>query len=231
MAQILEKFDGIHSRLQRAEGGLRFDDLSALLALSASGEFDFDLPYRLDAQLDHVLLDEYQDTNALQHASLDRTLIELASHSEEKRSMLVVGDPKQSIYGFRQAEPRLLMGLGTRLAIRPKGLAENWRSSPVVLDAVNQLFNGIAGAAPFSDDTKKHVGRQHLREAAGEWQKAFKDHTPCEGNADLPGSVHVWQAPEGEDQSKDELLDYAGGSCGQASQESAEGSDRCFDSF
>jgi ATP-dependent helicase/nuclease subunit A len=209
MAQILEKFDGIHSRLQRAEGGLRFDDLSALLALSASGEFDFDLAYRLDAQLDHVLLDEYQDTNALQHASLDRTLIELASDREGKRSMFVVGDPNQSIYGFRQAEPRLLIGLSTRLSLKPDPLTKNWRSSPVVLDAVNQLFNGIAGAAPFSDNTQKHIGRQHLREAAYEWQKAFSDHTPCEKNADLPGSVHVWQAPEGEDQSKDELLDYA----------------------
>jgi len=208
-AELLSRFGGIHQELQRAQGGLRFDDLSALLAEAASGEQAFDLSYRLDAQLDHVLLDEYQDTNALQHASLDRTMQELATPSGEDRSIFVVGDPKQSIYGFRQAEPRLLIGLGDHLGIVPEGLDRNYRSSPVVLSAVNKLFSQIAEATPFEDDKKKHVDRLHLRKAAADWQESFTEHTSSDSNASMPGAVRIWQAPEGDEYSKDQLLDYA----------------------
>ena len=63
------------------------------------------LQARLDARYSHVLLDEFQDTNPLQWQIL---LALLAAYSDASRPRLfLVGDPKQSIYRFRRAEPRL----------------------------------------------------------------------------------------------------------------------------
>ena len=67
-----------------------------------------DLWYRLDGKTDHLLLDEFQDTNPVQWRILEHLAEEIVSQPGEGRSLLVVGDIKQSIYAFRQAEPRLL---------------------------------------------------------------------------------------------------------------------------
>ena len=203
LSQLLSEFGRSHDQILEREGGLRFDDLTWRLASAALGKRDFDLAYRLDTRLHHLLLDEYQDTNALQHAVLDRNLAEIASYGEEDRSLFVVGDPKQSIYGFREAEPRLLQGLGARLDLEPSTLATNWRSSPRVLEFVNRVFSQLA-SAPFLDpDTPA------LR-AAQAFEAGWEEHTAAEPNLDLPGRVRVWEAAKSDGNSDtEELLDEA----------------------
>ncbi len=104
----------------------------------------------LAAGLDVVLVDEYQDTNPLQDALLDRIL---RATSTPPR-LLVVGDHRQSIYRFRHALPELLATLAERLPVRGQRLemAENFRSRPEILAAVQAVtgdFPGIEGAAPL----------------------------------------------------------------------------------
>lgn len=203
LSQLLAEFGRAHDQILEREGGLRFDDLTWRLASAALGDRDFDLAYRLDTRLHHVLLDEYQDTNALQHAVLDRNLKELASYGEEDRSLFVVGDPKQSIYGFREAEPRLLQDLGERLSLEPSSLATNWRSSPRVLEFVNRIFSQLA-SAPFLDPETPAL------RAAQAFEEGWEEHTPAKPNLDLPGRVRVWEAAKSDGQSDtEELLDVA----------------------
>lgn len=64
------------------------------------------LQSRLDARYRHVLLDEFQDTNPLQW-SIVQAWLNAYGNDADKPSMFVVGDPKQSIYRFRRAEPRV----------------------------------------------------------------------------------------------------------------------------
>lgn len=64
------------------------------------------LQSRLDARYKHVLLDEFQDTNPLQW-SIVQAWLNAYGDDSDKPSMFVVGDPKQSIYRFRRAEPRV----------------------------------------------------------------------------------------------------------------------------
>lgn len=64
------------------------------------------LQSRLDARYKHVLLDEFQDTNPLQW-SIVQAWLKAYGNDSDKPSMFVVGDPKQSIYRFRRAEPRV----------------------------------------------------------------------------------------------------------------------------
>lgn len=64
------------------------------------------LQSRLDARYRHVLLDEFQDTNPLQW-SIVQAWLNAYGNDADKPGMFVVGDPKQSIYRFRRAEPRV----------------------------------------------------------------------------------------------------------------------------
>jgi len=73
------------------------------------------LQSRLDARYRHILLDEFQDTNPLQW-TIVRAWLEAYGEDAQKPSVFVVGDPKQSIYRFRRAEPRVFSAARDMLA-------------------------------------------------------------------------------------------------------------------
>jgi ATP-dependent DNA helicase UvrD/PcrA len=110
---------------------LDYDDLllffHALLGTEAGGS-------ALRAQFREVLVDEYQDTNALQAELLDRLC-------PGGRGLTVVGDDAQAIYGFRAATVRNILDFpalhpGARTIV----LAENYRSTPELLEATNRVI-------------------------------------------------------------------------------------------
>ncbi|MET0964276.1 MAG: UvrD-helicase domain-containing protein, partial [Noviherbaspirillum sp.] len=73
------------------------------------------LQSRLDARYSHILLDEFQDTNPLQW-SIVRAWLSAYGAEAEQPSVFIVGDPKQSIYRFRRAEPRVFTAATAMLA-------------------------------------------------------------------------------------------------------------------
>jgi len=102
--------------------------------------------YKLDARINHILIDEFQDTNPTQWQLLLPLLEELASsNAERQRSVFLVGDSKQSIYRFRRAQPKLLEiaqdWLCTHLGAHKATLDTSRRSSPAVIDFVNIIFS------------------------------------------------------------------------------------------
>jgi len=129
---------------KRRDRVVDFEDLEYLaLRLLTDPELGPHLHYRLDARLDHVLLDEFQDTNRNQWDLLLPLLRELLGGGE-RRTVLVVGDVKQSIYGFRGAEPAVF-GAARALLARQVGpaaeetLPTNFRSLPAVVEVVGEL--------------------------------------------------------------------------------------------
>lgn len=110
--------------------------------------------YKLDCRIDHLLLDEFQDTSPTQWRMLLPVLEEMASGNApgdggRARSLFVVGDPKQSIYGFRRADPGLLDRatgwMREHLGAITRPLHASRRSAQPVIDFVNALFAGDAG--------------------------------------------------------------------------------------
>lgn len=114
------------------------------------------------AQFRHVLVDEYQDINALQDA-----LLRLLSHEacgggdgELPPNLFCVGDVKQSIYRFRLADPMRFLERSKAYAAGPKRgepnrlipLSENFRSTPAVIDAVNAVFERLMTEATAEID-------------------------------------------------------------------------------
>ena len=105
--------------------------------------------YKLDHRLEHLLLDEFQDTNPTQWRLLLPLLEEFANGDGGQRTAFLVGDAKQSIYGFRRAEPKLLDvasdWLQRQLRAGVSTLDESRRSAPAIIKFVNALFGGTAG--------------------------------------------------------------------------------------
>ena len=103
------------------------------------------IQYKLDQRIDHLLVDEFQDTNHTQWQLLLPLLEEMAAGDPERpRSVFLVGDGKQSIYRFRRAEPRLFEAahhwLSDHLGARGYPMDRSWRSAPAVMEFVNRLF-------------------------------------------------------------------------------------------
>ena len=146
---LLEQFDDAYRSLKRSTRGYRFEDVPRmLLEAGATGQLD-ELYFRLDARLRQVLFDEFQDTSVTQYELLEPILDELLSQGEGERGVFCVGDVKQSLYGWREAEPELLPSLPKRwTTLDVEELHVSYRSSQVVLDAVNDVF-GSAGELPM----------------------------------------------------------------------------------
>ena len=122
-----------------------FDDLeigvSKLMADSANAAY---LQARLDAKYKHILIDEFQDTNPLQWQIL-RSWFEGYGEDQSKPSVFIVGDPKQSIYRFRRADPRLFASAKEFLKeqMGAVDLQQNTtrRNAPKINAAVNATFD------------------------------------------------------------------------------------------
>ena len=114
---------------------------------------------RLDARIRHLMIDEFQDTNPLQWQALSNWLSGYAGAAQTP-SVFIVGDPKQSIYRFRRAEPQVFIAAQTFIkdALGGELLAcdHTRRSSQGVVNAVNAVMGAAAendGYAGFRQHT------------------------------------------------------------------------------
>lgn len=113
-------------------------------ALNALGSPDnpSDLLMRLDYQIKHILFDEFQDTSITQQQML--AMLTSGWEKDDGRTLFVVGDPMQSIYGFRDADVGVFIntrqsGIGD-IQLKPLNLSVNFRSQKGIVDWVNQIF-------------------------------------------------------------------------------------------
>ncbi len=189
---LMERFESAYADLKLDRGSYRFDDLPLALSPRAASETpidarELDMWFRLDSRIDHLLLDEFQDTSPLQWRILHKIASEIVADGTGERTFFCVGDVKQSIYGFRQAEPRLLAGLASLLpGLEPEEIHTSYRSSHVVLDTVNRVFSHLQrNPALAHEDVATYLP------GAQRWAGDFHGHVAAR---DLPGSVFVVEA-------------------------------------
>lgn len=135
------------------QGQVDFAEMAerALQALG-SDEAPTDLGLRLDYRIQHILVDEFQDTSVIQHRLLQR--LTAGWQPDDGRTLFLVGDPMQSIYRFREAEVGLFLetwrhGLGD-ISLQPLRLQVNFRSQAGIVDWVNHCFRQVLPAQPDS---------------------------------------------------------------------------------
>jgi len=196
-----------YGRAKRSSGVADFNDLidwtRRLLTQPGMGDW---VRYKLDRELDHVLVDEAQDTNAAQWEIIEELVEEFFSGSSESddrhRTLFMVGDFKQSIYGFQGTDPRRFTEARERFKRRSEELTgtedtldlfksrarqfrdlsivSSFRSSQPVLDVVDALIAKLGHEAlALSEAPLPHVAHHQER----------------------PGQVELWQpfAPDFEE--------------------------------
>lgn len=157
-----------HLRLvfgQRGEVDFSEMAQSALQALG-DDEAPSDLALQLDYRIQHLLVDEFQDTAHGQFHLLQK--LTAGWQPDDGRTLFVVGDPMQSIYRFREAEVGLYLrarqqGIG-HVDLQPLTLSVNFRSQAGVVEWVNQSFAGVLpaiedvtiGAVPYASSVAFH---------------------------------------------------------------------------
>ncbi len=197
-ARAVDAYSGAKQR----RAALDFDDLVdyavRMLRDDAAARW---IAYKLDQRVDHVLVDEAQDTAPAQW-DLVRAVIEEffsgAGARDVLRTVFAVGDEKQSIYSFQGADPdRFLQERGeiarmTQYAGVPyagPSLEVSFRSAPEILSVVDQLFDdeAIAQFAFGAGGRATHKASRHMHQGRVEWWAGAK--------ADESGDDEPWRAP------------------------------------
>jgi ATP-dependent helicase/nuclease subunit A len=212
-----QAFARAYVRAKRAQGVADFDDLITwtrrLFEQPGMGEW---VRYKLDQRTDHILVDEAQDTNADQWAIVDALAEEYFSGNPEAedrwRTLFMVGDYKQAIFGFQGTDPKQYEQFRARISARAARLLASadeaevrtrefrdlsidasFRSSPPVLEVVDALIG--------------EVGFREIGLAAPP-----NRHQPF--HADRPGRVELWppyeaKADEEEEEGEEGWIDDA----------------------
>jgi len=171
---------GIYQRLKDSHGYLDYDDIiqrtASLLHQKNAAAW---VLYKLDGGIDHLLVDEAQDTSPEQWRLVDALTTEFFSGigaQNAKRTLFVVGDGKQSIFSFQGAEPAAFDIMQNRLRKRITGsgmefrniqLALSFRSTEAVLQAVDDVFSSdpARDGLVFSENYINH--QAHRKGMAG----------------------------------------------------------------
>ncbi len=191
---VLSIADGLiarYERLKRARGLLDFEDLIARTAnMLLRDDAALWVRYKLDQGIDHILIDEAQDTAPAQWDVIRTLAGEFfagAGASETGRTVFAVGDEKQSIYSFQGADPdqfaesRDLFAGAADAARRPfetVRLQASFRSTQAVLDAVDCVFADETARAGLTRDDAPVRHRSLRKDASGN---------------DVLGQVDIWE--------------------------------------
>ncbi|HEX5321862.1 MAG TPA: double-strand break repair helicase AddA, partial [Stellaceae bacterium] len=162
---------------KRQHGELDYDDLvlKALALLRRDGIAPWVL-FKLDGGLDHILIDEAQDTNPEQWdivAALAEEFFAGEGATERPRTVFAVGDAKQSIYSFQRADPRAFVDMRRHFRARATEARRGWRevpldisfrAAPPLLQAIDAVFAGAEAADGVALDGR---AIRHVAERAG----------------------------------------------------------------
>lgn len=206
---LLHRYDKHIQRLKTEQRVMFFSDLSNLLARKLPDLGDdvlTEVYYRLDASVSQLLLDEFQDTSIDQWTVLKPLAEEVTAHADGSRTFFCVGDPKQSIYAWRGGCAELIEQLDQQLPLEEQHFEQlqiSYRSSQMVLDAVNSVFRDLpnnpwVGGVDEDDEDEDGDGDESDMAIAAQmvaqaFSESFADHRAAKEQ--LPGYVEMLSTP------------------------------------
>jgi ATP-dependent helicase/nuclease subunit A len=195
--RVLDRYDTQINGIKQNARVLGFEDIAIRLA-SALGQMNpSSLDSRMDGAVDHLLLDEFQDTSAVQW----QVLRPMARHAAEvvagegkddwqiKRSFFCVGDTKQAIYSWRGGVAEIFETVSSQIpGIQVRNQDESFRSSPVVINVVNQIFQHLDRHPLVSQGSDNETDKDHFESiAVRNFTRSFPAHKTAKKH--LPGIV------------------------------------------
>ncbi|MCB1875983.1 MAG: exodeoxyribonuclease V subunit beta [Chromatiales bacterium] len=193
------------ARRKNERRSLFFDDLLTQLHDALQGAGGEALAGTLAQRFPVAMIDEFQDTDALQYAIFRRIY-----QGRPDTGLFLIGDPKQAIYGFRGGDIHTYISARRDVAKGGEGagqytLGTNWRSARTLVTAVNQVFRRVENPFLYAPDIDFHPV-----ESAGR-----ADDKPLRLKGEVPHGLDVWYLPaeEGRDLTLDEAGDRAASAC------------------
>ena len=163
------------------ESLLSFDDLLSGLSLALDNQSVGSLAQKIRSQYPLAMIDEFQDTDMMQYQIFNTIYADLPDISA-KTGLLMIGDPKQAIYGFRGAD--IFTYIGARRQVKAHyTLDTNYRSSPDMVAATNAIFS--LNDAPFI----------YQQDIAFHPVKDCGKQKPFTIDAQSPGALTQWLMP------------------------------------
>ncbi|NLH80672.1 MAG: UvrD-helicase domain-containing protein, partial [Phyllobacteriaceae bacterium] len=186
LLRLGDRVIGRYEAAKRTRSAVDFDDLvgrtADLLSIRSAAAW---VQFKLDEGIDHILVDEAQDTNPRQWRIVRGLAEEFFAGEGARRTdrtIFAVGDEKQSIYSFQGAAPEIFASSRGDFAMAAKGAAKpfetiglkmSFRSVPAVLTAVDAVFDDAEVKRRILSDPADYIAHTALRERA-------------------PGRVEVW---------------------------------------
>lgn len=184
---LVEEYARRFSQKQQESGALRFDDVTlGLQGLVGMRDANNRLMFRLDQQIEHLLLDEFQDTSPGQWQVIE-PFAKWVSAKNSGRSFFCVGDMKQAIYGWRGGVAEIFDLVDERLdnLDQAEDLIKSYRSAPEIMEAVNQVFCNLKDVKTDCEQTNLELKVASER---------FKEHST--NREELPGHVTLHYGPD-----------------------------------
>lgn len=147
--RLITEYEKEYSRRVRSKGRLVFSDVPRLVGNLGEAK-KLDIEYRLDSRIDAWALDEFQDTSREQWKALSNLIAE-SVQDQGRKSVFIVGDRKQAIYGWRNGDVEIFEREIASGQYAVGNLVKSYRFGPVVTEAINKVFASGRLAADFPD--------------------------------------------------------------------------------
>lgn len=169
---LLNRFTATFNNLKRQAGRLEFSDATDYAARIS--ELPGELLIRLNSDISHLLLDEFQDTSLAQWRAISHLVTDVTTTAGSPvQSLFCVGDTKQAIYGWRGGRREIFDTLTNYVPqIRSDELKDSYRSSTFVLQFINKVFQNLSNhprlgeltpvLKQWSDDFEEHSAARNL---------------------------------------------------------------------
>ena len=170
--ELVRGFDSLYWDCKRDLGAIRFDDVPRALTGLATSQTQKQLAYRLNGWIDHLLLDEFQDTSPMQWSVIKELAERIVASDTGERTFFCVVDVKQAIYGFRGGTSSILTALanpaGTELPnLYVEPLNVSFRSDQAIIDFVNETFTQLDRHGKLKASMQQRVD---------DWKSNFRPH-------------------------------------------------------